>query len=999
MRLNKPMLFLLAMVAAVAFTAPAPSQRGKAKVSKTQVEDFKIMDINMIDCYVQNNGKIGENPATGGDGFYYPRGQRYSSIIYTSGIWIIGKVDGDIRSAAADYATEYQPGRILADGNPDDPTKPEYQVYKYNKGDIIDAAAIEQGCPAEIMGDQMVFSVFNDFCDHSGVWMKPPIKLEAQLTGWGFNRSPLDALGNTLFFRYRFINKSDKPLEETYAAVFFDPDNGDGNDDYVACDTTLGIGYVFNGGAVDKKYGTQAPAMGCDFFQGPIVDAPGETATLPDGTVIPDKKILNMTTFFAYINGSPIAGMTDPSLEDANGGQEAYFFVQGRLGNGEPWIDPGTGLETTFPLAGDPVAGTGWLFSSLTSPKDMRMGLAAGPFTLAAGESQDVVIGLVVGQGSDNLSSITVMKFYDKAAQLAYDLNFQLPSPPPQPIVKIAQDDQEINLTWDDTAINFTDKGYAFEGYNVYQGATSAGPWKRLATFDKKDGVTTIWDQRYSEAIGALVLMPVQPGGDAGLRYNFYVAKDFVTNSPLINGKQYFFAVTGYSYNPDGVPKVLENGQVPLTAIPQKPVVDVKYNSAIGDTLHYTKVEGPDNGGILKPIVMDPAKLNGHTYRISLKMDPETLGLLWTLRDVTTGQDKLVDQTNVSGDEDYLVVDGVKWVVYSPAPGVFDYSQGSYVSNGIGYAGVTVEGSRYLTGVDAGGTSFFKGGFVGVDFQGSTLTPYEYFDVRIDFWNRAHNQEDPVKYPWSNTSVQARPGYAFKGKGVFPGAAYDVTDPANPRRLNICCVEQTDNPGTSLFWDPIEADGGNGDGGREYLFIMASDYVDDPTTLYDDNNPGRSADVDVAIWGTVRGTHTSDEEWSATFWMNKPMTPSNVYEINTAEYQLTKSAEVAKDRLKSINVFPNPYFGSNKAETDFFAQFVTFNNLPERCTIRIFSLSGQLVRAIAHEGGSPLERWNLLNEQNLPVASGVFIAHVKTEFGDRILKLSVINREQRYLHN
>jgi hypothetical protein len=999
MRLNKPMLFLLAMIAAVAFTAqsiaaPAASERGKAKVSKVQTTDFKIMDINMIDCYVQNNGKIGENPATGGDGFFYPKGQRNTSIIYTSGIWVIGKIDGDIRSACADYATEFQPGKILPDGNADDPTKPEYIVYKYNKGDAIDAAAIDQGCPPTVMGDQMVFSVFNDVCDHSGLFTKPPIGLEAQMTGWGFNRSGTDALGNTLFFKYHFINKNTKPLEETYVAVFFDPDLGQGNDDYVACDTTLGIGYVYNGNVTDQKYGAAVPAMACDFFQGPIVDAPGSTATLPDGTVLQDKKILKMTAFFAYINGSPIAGMTDPTPQDAIGAQEAYFFLQGRLGNGEPWTNTETGQITTFPFDGDPVAGTGWLMSSITVPKDMRMGLSAGPFTLAPGESKDVVIGLVVGAGKSNMSSIGWMKFNDKIAQYAYDQNFDLPSPPPAPVVSAAQIDDGASLTWDDAAVRYDQKGYVFEGYNIWQAAAPGGPWTRITTIDVPNQITQIWDDAYVESVDAIVSMPLQFGKDTGLRYDFTIQKDYITNGPLVNGKQYYFAVTAYAYNLNGVPKILETATNAVSVIPQKQVLDVKYQSTIGDTLPYTRVEGPANDGKLIPIVVDPAKLTGHAYSVSTKMDAESGALLWTLKDKNTGENKLVDQTNLKGDENYLVVDGVKWVVVSPAAGVFNYAKGPYVANGIGYAGFEAKGSRYLTGVSAGGTSFFNGGFIGGDFSANTMSPFDYFDVRIDFWNRTSNTSDPVKYPWSKASVQERPGYAFKGVGTFPGAAYDMTDPAIPRRVNVCFVEQVDSNAPDMFWDPIAADVGDGLGGREYLFVMASNYVEDPSTLYNDVNPGRNADVDIAVWGCRNGEHTSDEEWQAFFFVNHPMKPSNVYEINTAGYSPRKSADIARERLGEINVFPNPYFGGNNAEAENPAHFVTFNNLPEKCTIRIFSLSGKLVRTLLHANGTPIEKWDLLNSSQQPVGWGMFLVHIGTEFGDRTLKMAVINRQQ-----
>jgi hypothetical protein len=52
--------------------------------------------------------------------------------------------------------------------------------------------------------------------------------------------------------------------------------------------------------------------------------------------------------------------------------------------------------------------------------------MTAGPFTLAVGDTQEVVVSTIVAQGSDRLSSIKVLKFYDKFAQLAFDNNFSI---------------------------------------------------------------------------------------------------------------------------------------------------------------------------------------------------------------------------------------------------------------------------------------------------------------------------------------------------------------------------------------------------------------------------------------------------------------------------------------------------------------------------------------------------------------------------------------------
>jgi hypothetical protein len=131
---------------------------------------------------------------------------------------------------------------------------------------------------------------------------------------------------------------------------------------------------------------------------------------------------------------------------------------------------------------------------------------------------------------------------------------------------------------------------------------------------------------------------------------------------------------------------------------------------------------------------------------------------------------------------------------------------------------------------------------------------------------------------------------------------------------------------------------------------------------------------------------------------NKPNSPADTFSFSTAAYKATQSADIAKERLDDINVFPNPYFAHNSAEGNFYTQFVTFNNLPEECTIRIFTLSGQLVETLQHNDGTPFQRWYLTNHEEIPVASGMFIVHIDTEFGDKIIKLAVINRLAQYQH-
>src|SRR6185436_10459064 len=131
---------------------------------------------------------------------------------------------------------------------------------------------------------------------------------------------------------------------------------------------------------------------------------------------------LPLTSFAWFAAGSPIP---DPPysyegalrwwkllrgfVPDPSNQADRYYPV-------EPGYTPGK-----FPFSGNPVTHTGLVdglgVSYSFAPGDRRMVLCSGPFSLAAGDTQEVVIGQLAGLGSDRLSSITVMKSTDRFMQ------------------------------------------------------------------------------------------------------------------------------------------------------------------------------------------------------------------------------------------------------------------------------------------------------------------------------------------------------------------------------------------------------------------------------------------------------------------------------------------------------------------------------------------------------------------------------------------------------
>lgn len=200
---------------------------------------------------------------------------------------------------------------------------------------------------------------------------------------------------NALYIKYTLLNKGSRTLEGFYFTIWSDPDLGGAGDDLVGCDPEDNLFFCYNATNTDAVYGSTPPAVGFKVIEGPLVDAPGDTAYV-DGSPIFDKRNLGLSSFTRYI------GADDPDSY-----KEAYGFMNGLNKNGGPVIDPTTGEPTKFMVSGDPVTGTGWNDSD---ESDRRISGSIGPFTMAPGDTQYVTIKVAVGQGTDRLHSITKLR-------------------------------------------------------------------------------------------------------------------------------------------------------------------------------------------------------------------------------------------------------------------------------------------------------------------------------------------------------------------------------------------------------------------------------------------------------------------------------------------------------------------------------------------------------------------------------------------------------------
>ena len=115
----------------------------------------------------------------------------------------------------------------------------------------------------------------------------------------------------------------------------------------------------------------------------------------------------------------------------------------------------------------------------------------------------------------------------------------------------------------------------------------------------------------------------------------------------------------------------------------------------------------------------------------------------------------------------------------------------------------------------------------------------------------------------------------------------------------------------------------------------------------------------------------------------KPMYSWSMDDIATE----VSSQESLVEALQIINVVPNPYYAFSEYERARLDTRVKITNLPERCTVTIYSVNGKLVRQFKKDSPVTSIDWDLNNIKGIPVAGGVYLIHVDVpDVGEVVLK-------------
>jgi len=927
-------------------------------------------DVNKIRMNVTNRGSYCWDWITGNGGLEYPKGSGKLAI-FAASIWIFGYIDSELRGPMVDYGTEYGPG-IMKNGTYV-PDNPDFQVYKINKGDAENNpdwvhwknTGVNYGAPVDdsgsplLIGDQTLWTVFNDanpelHTDGSGGTL--PLGIEVRMTVFGFDRkSPLEHM---VFIKWEIENKGENFIEDAYIGLWFDPDLGDAFNDLVGCDPEINLGYCYNADNNDGVYGgTAAAAVGVDILQ---------------GALDPDGNRLTMTSFGKYIGG------TDPRNVF-----EADYYVRGKNFKGQYHTDPVTGQETSYYANGDPVTSTGWVDKA---PADRRMVPGTGPFNMQPGDKQEIIAAIIAAEGNDNLNSLSVLRHYDKYAKVMYVSNFYLYDKMPSPKVNSQAFNEEILLHWDNKAETYESKGYKFEGYNIYQLENPESEykesWKLINSFDIKNDLRVIRDNVIDEKYGTVKEEIIQVLQNEGIQNYIRIDKDYLSGErELTNGNPYHYVVRAFAYNENKMPKMIESDFTPVTVIPSGTFPGHEFDkSQLHIEVTYSKINDalPSTDDSVAVTVVNPADLTGHQYKVIFNylespfiIHDKPAFSLWHLIDITDNFNTVLsNQWNKTGNENYPITDGfmVK-VTGSSFPELENV--GTTIWYNTGESNSTR--GRFLYGSADYGSYYF----------GSSINPETDYQEIV-----------PVEIRFSTENMQC--AYFYKMNGTFTSynlVPFTVWDTKNNRQLNCAVLEDERGNTYDGEWKTYKDKKQ-----EEPILVFSSNYSEISLDFYTGRNIKSSADeTDILYfydWSFYKGTEISDG-CKIMYVLTAPGSENDEFYF-TAEQPAVDVTLAKSDFKNNIRAVPNPYYLTSLYESNNRERQIMFTGLPEKCTIRIFNLAGIKIREIKKDEPVSYKFWDLKNEYNTPVSSGIYIYVVESkELGQAMGKMALF-MESRY---
>jgi hypothetical protein len=582
---------------------------------------------------------------------------------------------------------------------------------------------------------------------------------------------------------------------------------------------------------------------------------------------------------------------------------------------------------------------------------------ASGPFRLLSERRER--FSLAQGFGRNLRELETTLRIVNQI----YKANYQFAVPPPLPTLQAYAGDGFVRLSWDDVA----ERGFDpvslqndFEGYRIYRSTDPAflDPKQIINETSSTINGTPIAIFDLQNDVAGFSNLTVQGrafflGDDVGITHSYI-------DTTVTNGQIYYYAVTAYDRGADS-----------LLIYPSENPISVSQTIRAGVVLTQNVVEVRPNPPVPGFV---PAQTSGLIHSSG--------------EGVGTVDVQIINSDLVPDNHDFKII--------------FLSHEDSIIAERYGMVNLTTNDTLFTGGRDFIGEGK---GPVGLGILPVISTPSE---LQVDSASTGFTPESPTTanlkfiYDPSDGNLpknRKRPGYPENIQIVFSDEIVDTSlrvsfiNPGYPVKFKVYGVEEGGVDEYNFYF--TNASGTGTLTNLQDAITIVTYTEDDPET------PRRTWRVQLDTVGQyIRGPLIPPTEGDVyNFVLNIPFSSNDEFTFTTTGQTL--NTELAKSQNESTKpyVVPNPYIAAASFEPQRFAvsgrgeRRIEFRGLPVNATIRIFTVAGELVQTLFHNGNimEGYVAWDLRSKDNLEVAPGLYIYHVEApDTEDFIGKFAII---------
>ena len=788
----------------------------------------------------------------------------------------------------------------------------------------------------DYLSEQTLFAVYNDSTNQL-----QRLGIEIAQTSYAFGSKPFD---NFIIFRFDVKNKSANTYDNMYFGFHHDIDVGNYSggdpeygDDYVGYDPALQLVYFYDDGYSSEWAGGATGYFGLSFIKTPKVG--GSELGLTDWhySFYEDDNAIqtNDTALYQLLSSSP----------------KLYNSTLGPL-----YFHPGANLPN---IRKDDVS------LIPVSGGDYSTKMGSGPYSIAPNQTLSFIVAVVAGETKPALLDAATQ------AKLVVANDFTIPKPPKTPKLNAVSGDGYVKLYWNSESQQsvdpFTHKK-DFQGFRLYKSIDNGITWDQIDRNAQKNN-PPLYPQPLHE-------WDIKDGiqKDKGVEY-FYI------DSSVVNGIEYWYTLTAFDYDASlGIPS-LESSLGRTTSQVQLAIAKPKKSFA-----GYSGIE-----------INSVSHKSGNSNDL-LILNLENLTTLEGLSDTVQFELMYKKKAQYNGKEKLVINDGSLFpddriaIVFSSTTAnpvanrfkIFNVSKNINLSNRTAYTiatvinfyGLSFSVSDSTIRPQTGDTVFFYPG-IKVSGDGKTKLPLIELENKKSYFTTDGMEIKIQKSDFVTDFLQI--------SGTVPLSLTFAYSDTSKLKYKLYSAKVL----SSLI---------NSEAKAEIVLQIKSE--DDSISVSDTLKAGESLTI-PGVKITCDFDNTSLESAPqpnslVTFRLRKPfhITLKDQWVIGTGNRGYSNS--LAKAQQNNIRVVPNPYISSSSYEkaiskevTKDVERQIRFINLPKNSEIHIFTLDGSKIKTL-HNGLEGEIFWNMLNDYDREIASGMYIYQVKSEAGSFVGKFGVI---------